>query len=71
MLKALVIQGDFPEVGDVLKISRAEGQRAFHTHDNVFVIRILYLSDLGIHIAVVSNVKVYKGSGVRKGKMID
>ena len=37
MLKALVIQGVFPELGDVLKISRAEGQKAFHTRENVYV----------------------------------
>ena len=67
MLKALVIQGTFPEIGDVLKISRAEGQRAFHTHENVYVIRIIPVPDLKIHIALVSNEKEYKKSGVRKG----
>ena len=68
MLKALVIQGVFPELGDVLKISRAEGQKAFHTRENIYVIRLIPIPDLGIHIAVISNDKEYKISGERVRK---
>ena len=68
MLKALVIEGEFPELGDVLKISRAEGQKAFHTRENVYVIRIIPVPDLGIHVSVISNDKEYKVSGERVRK---
>jgi len=43
MLKALVIRDDqrkFSDLGDVIAIARAEGQKLFHTSEKVKVIRI-------------------------------
>ena len=43
MLKALVIRDDqrkFSDLGDVVAIARAEGQKLFHTSEKVKVIRI-------------------------------
>jgi len=64
MLSALVIEGHFHDLGDVLKIARAEGQKRFHTRENVYVVRLISVPDLGIHIAVVSD-EEFKTSGER------
>jgi len=64
MLSALVIEGNFQDLGDILKIARAEGQKKFHTRENLCVIRIIAVPDLGIHIAIVSDGKEFKTSGV-------
>jgi len=70
MLSALVIEGNFQDLGDILKIARAEGQKKFHTRENVCVIRIISVPDLGVHIAIVSDGKEFKTSGCkRKDKM--
>jgi len=65
MLSALVIEGNFSDLGDILKIARAEAQKKFHTRENVCVIRIIAIPDLGIHIVVVSDSKEFKTSGLR------
>jgi hypothetical protein len=68
MLCALVIEGNFRDLGDILKIARAEGQKKLHTRENVYVVRLIAIPDLGIHIAVVSDGKEFKTSGVRGRK---
>jgi len=65
MLSALVIKGNFQDIGDVLKIARAEGQKKFHTRENVYVVKLISVPDLGIYIAVVSDDKEFKASGTR------
>jgi len=65
MLSALVIEGDFQDLGAILKIARAEGQKRFHTRENVCVIRIIAVPDLGIHIAIISDGEEFKASGLR------
>ncbi|MFQ6080824.1 MAG: hypothetical protein ACE5OW_04045 [Candidatus Bathyarchaeia archaeon] len=65
MLSALVIEGNFQDLGDILKVARAEGQKKFHTRENVYVVRLIAVPDLGIHIAIVSDDKEFKASGLR------
>jgi len=55
MLKALVIHDDqrkFSDLGDVVAIARAEGQKLFHTSEKVKVIRIFECDNY--YVAVVS-----------------
>lgn len=56
MLKALVIQDDkkrFEDLGDVIAIARAEGQKLFHTRERVQV-REVFISSMGYYVVVVS-----------------
>jgi hypothetical protein len=55
MLKALVIRDDqrkFSDLGDVVAVARAEGQKLFHTTEKVKVIKIFDCKDY--YVAVVS-----------------
>jgi len=70
MLKAIVIQDDkgkIEDLGDVLAIARAEGQKLFHTKRNVQVIRVFYDRDIG-WVAVIKYEDRVRASGVRGGE---
>jgi len=56
VLKALVIFDDkqkFEDLGDVIAVARAEGQKLFKTKEKVNVIEV-FISVYGYYVAVVS-----------------
>ena len=67
MLKALVIQGRFSDLREVLAIAVAEGKRAFHTKQRIEVVdligprKYLMVQD-EVFIAIVHCGEVQQGS---------
>jgi len=70
MLKALVIHDDqhkFSDLGDVISVARAEGQKLFHTSEKVKVIRIFECDNY--YVVVVSfECGCSEAAGVSGGK---
>jgi len=68
-LKALVILNDnkaIKDLGDLLKIARAEGQKVFHTHENIQVLEVFHSHLVNGYVVVIGDDWSNRKTGVRK-----
>ena len=67
ILRSLVVYGNerTSDIGDILRIVRAEAQKREHTHENINVKTIIYVGECGCYVAL------YKIPGVREGKVMN
>lgn len=67
ILRSLVVYGNEStgDIGDILRIARAEAQKREHTHENINVKTIIYVAECGCYVAL------YKIPGVREGKIMN
>jgi len=68
-LKALVILNDnnaIKDLGDLLKIARAEGQKLFHTRENIQVLEVFHSHLVNGFVVVIGDERSNNRSGVTK-----
>jgi len=68
-LKALVILNDsgaIKDLGDLLKIARAEGQKLFHTRENIQVLEVFHSHLVNGFVVVIGDGWSNNRSGVTK-----